>query len=276
MALQLEQINLSFFEELWHDFSLLIPKLLLAILILILAWIASKILGYFLRKILKLTRFERLNDQLNEIEFINSSNININLQSVIVKIAKWILIFIAVVLVSDILGLNAIANGISNFIGYLPKLFSALAIWILGILLANFIKKFIHSAFKSFNLTGSTMIGNVIFFLIVVFVTITALNQAGINTQIITNNLTLILGSFLLAFTIAFGLGSREIIQRLLLGFYSRKNLTVGQKIKIGNKIGIIESIDNINLVLRTDDGKFVYPIKKVNDKIIQIFDEKE
>ena len=30
----------------------------------------------------------------------------------------------------------------------------------------------------------------------------------------------------LLAFTIAFGLGSKNIIERLLFGFYSRKNLT--------------------------------------------------
>jgi len=39
---------------------------------------------------------------------------------------------------------------------------------------------------------------------------ITALNQVGIDKEIITSNLTLILGSLLLAFMIAFGLGSKE------------------------------------------------------------------
>jgi hypothetical protein len=77
-----------------------------------------------------------------------------------------------------------------------------------------------------------------------------------------------------LSFTIAFGLGSKEIVQRLLFGFYSRKNLTVGQRIRIGKVEGTIGAIDNISLVLKTNEGKFVFPIKEVNDRIIQLLDD--
>ena len=80
----------------------------------------------------------------------------------------------------------------------------------------------------------------------------------------------------MLSFTIAFGLGSKEIIQRLLFGFYSRKNLNVGQRIKIGDVQGVIESIDNIYMTLITTEGKFIFPIKEVSDKIIQIIDDEK
>ena len=49
----------------------------------------------------------------------------------------------------------------------------------------------------------------------------------------------------------------------------------MGQKIKIGGVEGTIESIDNIYLVLKTDEGKFIFPIKEINDNIIQVMDDK-
>lgn len=274
MAIQLKTVDLSQFSYMWQQFVQFIPRLLLVISILIVAWIASKVLGFFLRRLLKIVKIERLNDKLNEIELLHNSNYNFDFGKIVVKILRWTVMLIAVVIVSDILGMDALTRGIGDFIGYLPKLLSALTIWILGILLANFIKNSIRTAFKSFNLSGSNLIGNILFFIIAVIISITALNQGGVNTEIITNNLTMILGSFLLAFTLAFGLGSKEIIQRLLFGFYSRKNLEVGQKIKIDDTVGIIESIDNINLVLKTGDGKLIYPIKKVNDEVVQILDK--
>ena len=94
---------------------------------------------------------------------------------------------------------------------------------------------YMKSKIKSFDLNGATLISNLVFYIIAVIITVTALNQAGIDTQLITNNLTLVLGAFLATFTLAFGLGSREIITDLLKTFYVRKIYEIGQKIKFKN-----------------------------------------
>ena len=91
------------------------------------------------------------------------------------------------------------------------------------------------------------------------------------DTTIIKSNLTLVIGSVLLSFSIAFGLGSRDVIKRLLFGYYSRKNLQIGQKIKINDTIGVIDTIDNICMVLNTEEGKMVFPIKDIVDSQIKI-----
>ncbi len=274
LRLQLDKINFSLFESMWQELQQFLPKLITAIIVLIIGWIFIKILTFFIKKALSISKVDILADKLNEIEFVRNSSIEIKPTVFIVKIVKWFLMLLILIMISDILGMKMLTEGIASFIGYLPKLFSALAILIVGIYIANIIKNSIQSVFKSFGLGGSNVIGNIVFFAITVIVSITALNQAGINTEIITSNLTLILGSLLLAFTIAFGLGSKEIIQRLLFGFYSRKNLSVGQKIKIGEVQGTIEAIDNINLTLLTEKGKFIFPIKEVNNQIIQVFDD--
>ncbi len=274
LPLQLSQIDTSLLEGIWQEIVNFFPKLIAAIAVLAIGWLFIKLITFFIKKALKFSKIDVLADKLNEIEFIRDSSVEIKPIAFIVKIVKWLLMLLILIVISDILGLKMLTEGIAAFIGYLPKLFSALAILVVGIYIANIVKNAIQSVFKSFDLGGSTVIGNIVFFAIIIIVAITALNQAGINTDIITSNLTLILGSLLLAFTIAFGLGSKEIIQRLLFGFYSRKNLAVGQRIKIGEIKGTIDSIDNINLVLLTEKGKFIFPITEVNNQIIQIFDD--
>ncbi len=273
MALQLDQVNLSFLQEIWQVLLDFLPKILAAAVVLLIGWLLMKLITFLVKKALKFTKIDSWTDKLNEIEIFENSDFEFKPANFIVKAIKWVLILVIVIIVSDILGLQMISQEIGNVISYLPKLFSAVVIFMIGIYIANIIRNAIKSLFKSFDLGGSNLIGNIIFYAITVIVTITALNQAGINTDIITNNLTIILGSLLLSFTIAFGLGSKEIVQRLLFGFYSRKNLVVGQKIRVGEVEGTIIALDNITLVLRTDKGKFIFPIKEINDRIIQVLD---
>lgn len=273
LALQLDQVNLSLFEDMWQELLKFMPKLIAVIAVLIIGWLLIKIVSFLVKKALKFSKIDILAEKLQEIDIFK--NVSIKPTIIVVKVVKWILLLLMLIIISDILGLQMLTDGIASFIGYLPRLFSAIAILMIGIYIANIIKNAIQSLFKSLDLGGSNVIGSIVFFAIVVIVAITALNQAGIDTEMITSNLTLIMGSLLLAFTIAFGLGSKEIVQRLLFGFYSRKNLSVGQKIKIGGIEGTIDAIDNIYLTLITDDGKFIFPIKEVNDTIIQVLDNK-
>ncbi len=189
----------------------------------------------------------------------------------ILGVLKWFLILVFVLAGSGIFGLTAVSDGISSFFSYLPRLLTALGIFVAGVYVGTVVKKSINGMFKSLELSGGNLVGNIAFYLIVVFISITAFDQAGIDTSIIKSNLTLVIGSVLLAMTIAFGLGSKDIITRLLFGYYSRKNLEIGQKIKIKNVVGVIESIDNICMVLVTEKGKTIYPIKEIVDAEIEI-----
>ncbi len=272
MATQIEGVNLSFLQDMWQNIIGFMPKLISLIVLLIVGLIILKIVTLFLRKTLKVANVDRFGDKIKEIQIFQNTNFQVS--GIIIKIVRWIIILLITISAAGILELQMVTDGITAIIAYLPKLFTAIAIFIIGVFLANVVKNAILSSFKALDIGGSQVIGNIVFFAITIIIGITALNHAMIDTEMITNNLTIIFGSFLLAFTIAFGLGSRDIVQRLLFGFYSRKNLAIGQKIKIGEVQGTIKSIDNIYLVLVNDDGRFIFPIKEVNDKIIQVVDE--
>jgi len=113
----------------------------------------------------------------------------------------------------------------------------------IGLFIANFVKKSIQTFFKSFELSGSKIVSQIAFFILLTIISITVLNQAGINIEIITNNLNLILSAFLVSVALAIGLVSRNIVADLLRTFYSRRKYEIGQKIKFKNIQGEIISV---------------------------------
>ena len=259
------------FQRIFEDVVDSLPTVLGFIAFIIISWLFIKVFLYIVKKALSKTKIDEWSKKLNETEIFGNSTINIVLTKVILGVLKWFLILVFVMAGSGIFGLTVVSEGISSFFAYLPRLLTALGIFVAGVYVGTMVKKAVQSMFKSLELSGGNLVGNIAFYLIVVFLSITALDQAGVDTSVIKSNLTLLIGSVLAAFTIAFGLGARDSIGRLLFGYYSRKNLQIGQKIKIKEIEGVIESIDNICMVLVTVDGKIVMPIKDVVDNEIKI-----
>jgi hypothetical protein len=248
-----------------------LPNLLGAIFILLSGWVITKIIIYILKKVLRLAKVDRLTELINEKKLFGKSDFSFDVLAVIVGFVKWVLYLIFLIVASEIMNWKIVSAGIGNLLIYLPTLFSAIALFMIGIYIANFIKKAIRGLFDSFVFNGAKIFSNLVFYIIAIIITLTALNQAGVDTDIITNNLTLILGAFLATFAIAFGLGSKEIIADLLKSFYARKNFVIGQKIKFKNVSGTIESIDNIAMIIKTEKGKTVLPIKDIIENQIEI-----
>ena len=263
--------DFSFLESLWNSIIAFLPQLLKGIAFLIIGWLFIKLVLYIIKKALGLTNIDSLPEKLNVDEIFGNSSIKIQPTKIIITSIKWILIFVFIIVASELLGLRMVSEQLSNLIAYLPKLISALVIFAVGIYVANMAKKAISSMFSSLELTGGNLVGNIIFYLISIIVSVTALNQAGVNTDLITNNLSIIFASILAAFTIAFGLGSRDVIKRLLFGYYSRKNLQVGNRIKANSFEGVIESIDEISVVISTENKKIIIPIKEIVDNKIEV-----
>ncbi|NNK71662.1 MAG: mechanosensitive ion channel [Flavobacteriaceae bacterium] len=242
-----------------------------ALLILIFGWLLIKIILFGLKKTLKFIKIDKLAEKLNEVELFEGKKLNINLTKVIVNFVKWAMLILLIIVVSEMLGLAIISEELGNLIHYLPQLISGLVIFMIGLFLANFAKNSIKALFKSLDISGSKIISQLVFLIILVIVSITALNQAGIDTEIITSNLTLIFAAFLGAFALALGLGAREMVSDLLRTFYTRRTYELGQKIKFDDVEGEIIAIDDISITLKTLNGKLVVPVKDIVESQVEI-----
>ncbi|WP_313386429.1 mechanosensitive ion channel family protein [Chishuiella sp.] len=270
-------LNFSLLENLYQEMVNVFPKIIGGIVYIVISYFILKLLLILTKYILKISKIDNLKEALNNNDFLKNSSIEVDPQKIILQFVKVFIILLIIIIGSDIFGLVVVSRQIGRIIDYLPQFFSALIIFIGGFYLASYVKTLIKSLLKSFDLNGATIVGNILFYIILIFTILTSLNQAGINTDLITNNLSLIIGAILLTISIAFGLGSKDIIYRILLSFYANKNFEVGQKIIIDDEIeGIIISIDNISLILQVGEKQIVYPIKVISNRKIQILNNNQ
>jgi len=236
-------------------------------------WLLLKLFSYLLRKIFNFVRLDKIQRLLNENEFLSKANFAIKVDSILIFFVKIFLVFLMILVGAEIFGLTIVSKEIGSFMMVVPKVFVALLILIGGIYFASWIKNVIVGVLKAIDFMGAKMIGNVVFYIILVFVVITTLNQLGIDTSVITNNISIIIGALLFTVALSLGLGSKDLVTKLLYSFYTRKNLEVGQHVIINGLKGYVISIDNIYLCLLVDGKKNYLPIKTVTESHIEILD---
>jgi len=272
-ATQWKNIAFESLSKMLVEISAIFPNIIGTIATLVIGWLLTKVVVKIVSKALKLAQANRLDKVINDIEIIEGKSLNFDTVKIVSKFIKWVMYIMLVIMASDIMGLKMISEQIGELLAYLPKLITALAIFTLGLILANMVKKALKSLFESMDLSGAKIISQVVFFLILVFISITALNQAGVNTDIITSNLNMIIGAFLLAFALSLGFGSQKVVGDLLRAFYAKKNYEIGQRIKFNGIQGVIESIDGITVTLKTDKEKLVVPVKDIVESQVSVQD---
>ena len=136
----------------------------------------------------------------------------------------------------------------------------ALAILVLGLIVAQIVNKLIKRALRKLTSNESlvSIAGNIIYFIIVILVVAAALDQAGVNPLIIRRIL----------------LGVSLVVAGLFIIFrpyIPTLPFKVGNTIMTGDLLGKVEATTFLNTRLRTFDGKTVYvPNSKIlNDYLI-------
>lgn len=272
-ATKWKDIAMESLTKVWLEITGIFPNIIGTLVVLIIGWLLTKLIIRIIKKALKLAKVNKLDDTINDIEIVEGKKLNFDTVKIVSSFIKWIMYIMLIIMASDILGLKIISEEISNILGYLPQMFAAIVIFTIGLIIANVIKKGLKSFFESMDLSGSKIISQVVFFLLLIFITITALNQAGVDTEIITSNITMILAAFLFAFSLAFGLGAQKVVGDLLRTFYTRKTYEIGQKIEFNGTKGEVESIDGITVTIKTEKEKLVIPIKDIVESQVKIQD---
>ena len=138
-------------------------------------------------------------------------------------LAYWIALIICLVMV---LGIWDIDIGLSNtLVPFLPKVFAALVILILGLFIASIVEDLVRAGAAHSGVKYAYYVGKVVKWVLVVFIVLTAVQQLEIQTEFITWGFLIILGSVCLAMSLANGLGSREVVASKLRGWVEKMDV---------------------------------------------------
>jgi hypothetical protein len=133
------------------------------------------------------------------------------------------------------------------------------------------IKNVITTTCRSLNIPSGKLIAGFVFYFLLITLSISSLAQAGIQTNFIENNISIVLGGMALAFAISYGYASRHIASNILSSTYNRKNFHVGYIIKVGDLQGKIVKMDSNSVTLQIDERLIVVPQVLLATKEVEI-----
>jgi len=260
--------------ELLRNLANALPSFIGAILVFFLGWLISKGVSRLLKRLLKTIGVDKLAEKLNDIELISQTRFRIVPSELLSKVIYYLLLLIFIIAATDVLGMPAVSNLMSDIINYVPNLLTAGIVLIIGVLFADFIKKIVLTACESLAIPSAGIIANFIFYFIFIAVAMSALSQAKINTEFIQDNLTVLVAGAALAFAIGYGFASKDMMANFVASFYSKDKVRVGDEVKIGEVHGRILYMDNNSMTIKTSTSIVLVPLSKLTSENVEKFSE--
>ena len=261
-------------KQMSDDLIEVLPKIALGLVILIIGWIIAKVVAGIIRKLLAKTPLDEAAEKLNSIDLVQKTNIKVVPSTVLSKIIYYILLLFSVVAAADVLSMDAVSNLITDIISFIPRLLVAGIVLMIGIFIADFIKDIITTVCQSLGIPSAKMIGGFVFWFIFLTALVSAMGQAGIETDFIMSNLSLLLAGGVFAFALGYGIASRDMMANFLASFYSKDKVSIGDKITLDGVTGEVIDMDSNSLTLQTGDRKIFIPLKKLSTENLEIHNE--
>ncbi len=201
-----------------------VPNLLTAILILIIGLIVAGVVRLVLARILRWMRVDRLAARVGAPDMLRKGGVTEPISSLAARIVAWITGIGFAILSLYALDVPTVEHLLERFLLYLPNLFVASLILYFGYLIGQFAARAALIAAVNAGSRVSGLIARFVKATVLVLALSMALEQLGIGNQTVIIAFAILLGGFVLALAIAFGLGGKEIARD-----YLRKRIRGGK-----------------------------------------------
>jgi hypothetical protein len=198
-----------------------VPVLLGALLILLIGWIIATVVKNILVRVLRAVHFDQAMDHAGVGTILQRGGVRVDAAEVLARVVFWFIFLIFVLAAANALNVPAITNILNAIVLWLPQLFVALLVVIIGMLLARVVGDIVRDAMEGTGMAGARMLSGIVRVAIIAFAAIIALNQMGIGSAIVQELFAAVVFGLALALALAFGLGGRDSAKRMVDSWYA-------------------------------------------------------
>ena len=185
------------------------PKVVLAIVILILGWLVAKLVRFAVVKALRAINFNVLTEKAGLDTFLKQGGGETDTTGILGLLVYWLIILTALLIASNSVGLAAVTELIGKVVLFVPRVIVAVIILAFGAYFARFIGMTVTAYCKNLDMPDAALLGRLAMYAIVIFVAMIAIDHLGLG-DIIRQTFLIILIGVALALALAFGLGGQK------------------------------------------------------------------
>ncbi len=131
---------------LWTKVANFIPNLFGALVVLLLGFVVAKLLDTLLSKLLAKLGLDRLMGGTGLTKLLSRGGIQVPISTLVGKIVYWFVLLIFLVSAAESLGLERVSATLDMLALYLPKVFGAALVLLVGVLLAQLANGLVRGA----------------------------------------------------------------------------------------------------------------------------------
>ncbi len=234
---------------------LFIPLLLAAIIVLLIGWGIAKTVQALVTKGLRTARLDELMDREGITDGLRRAEIKATPSQIFGVITYWFIFLIAVYAAVSVMGISALTALMTAVVLYLPRIFAALLVIVVGAWAASFLARLTRATASTANIDFAPMLGSVVMGTVLFFTFAIALGILGLNFPFLVTAFAILLGGLVLAGTLAFGLGGREYAADWLAGRQLKAVLTPGDRVLMAELDGTVKYINHTTTTIQTARG---------------------
>jgi small-conductance mechanosensitive channel len=249
-----------------------IPRLGGALFLLLVGIVVARVFARLLRRGLRMAGLDSASERWGVADVLERAGLGRSLSHVIAVAVRISLTVVVVFAALSLLGLQFLSQSLNEGVLFLPKVLAALALVLIGVVLAAFVRDRVDRTATQWDLP--IPLGPVAQGVVLAIFFITAATQLTISTALLMVLVAIFLAAVAAPFAIAFGLGGRDVARSLSAGRYVRAAFDEGQVIRVDDIRGRVERIEPSATVLRTETETIRVPNHVLIERTVVIEDD--
>ncbi|MCB1977809.1 MAG: hypothetical protein M9919_10875 [Burkholderiaceae bacterium] len=204
-AIQLDPLRAMLFQ-----IGAFVPRVLLAVLVVIAGWLIAKLVRFAIVKALRAINFHVMTERAGIDDFLRKGGMAADTSAVFGVLAYWLVILAALLIAFNGLGLTYITDLLGRVVWFVPNVFVALLILAFGAYFARFVGDSVTTYGRNVDLQDAHFLGKLAQYAILIFVVLIALDQVNVGGDIVRQSFLVILSGVVFALALAFGLAGKD------------------------------------------------------------------
>ena len=200
-----------------------LPKLALALGVLIAGWLLAKFARFAITKALRAINFNVLTERAGLDGFLSQGGIETDTTGIFGLLVYWLVILAALIIGFNSMGLTYITGLLGQVVLFVPKAVAALLILAFGAYFARFVGNAVITYCRNINIQDADVLGKLAQYGIMTFVVLIALDQVNVGGDIVRQSFLIILAGVVFALALAFGLGGKAAAAELIDRWWPRE-----------------------------------------------------
>lgn len=206
-----ETITISF-QNIWMRFTDFLPEFITALIVLTVGLLIAGLLGKLVAKIISIIKLDDLLAKAGFTSAVEDMGVNFTLSRLVGWVVKWFFVVVTLIAVADILGWEEVNGFLNAVVLYIPNVFVAVIVLIIGVIAGQFVHGIVEKAVhvSQAPISASRPLAALAKWAIIIFAIMAALVQLGVATSLIEILFTGLVAMLAIAGGLAFGLGGKE------------------------------------------------------------------